>query len=141
KRQREKAMSDRRFERRFTMRALNIHMDPLMIECGIGKLLDAFLRDVEPVCDCDFLADESFESFGRIEGAFGHRSKPTTEAQRHRELPEMPKIAEIEDTLDNRSVLPSFSPCLRATVDVIFSSPTPDECSRYPTNTFCAVLS
>jgi hypothetical protein len=35
-------------------------------------LLDALLRDVEPVSDGDFLADESFEGFRRIKGAFGH---------------------------------------------------------------------
>ena len=58
-RQREKAVGDRCFERRFTAGALNVNVDPLMVERGIGKLLDAFLRDVEPVSNGDFLADES----------------------------------------------------------------------------------
>ena len=52
-------MSDRRFERRFTAGALNVNVDPLMVERGISKLLDALLRDVEPVSNGDFLADES----------------------------------------------------------------------------------
>ena len=52
-------MRDGRFEWRFTASALNVNVDPLMVERGIGKLLDALLRDVEPVSDGDFLADES----------------------------------------------------------------------------------
>ena len=71
-RQCEKAMSDRRFERRLAARALNVHVDPLMVERGIGKLLDALLCHVEPISNGNFLADESFESFRGIEDAFGH---------------------------------------------------------------------
>ena len=56
----------------FTTRALNVHVDPLMVERSVGKLLDALLRDVEPISDGDFLADESFESFEGIECSFGH---------------------------------------------------------------------
>ena len=50
-------MSDRSSERRFTAGALNVNMDPLMVERGVGKLLDALLSDVEPVSNGDFLAD------------------------------------------------------------------------------------
>jgi len=35
---------------------------PLVVERGVSELLDAFLRNVEPVSDGDLLADEIFES-------------------------------------------------------------------------------
>ena len=69
---REKAVRNRCFEWRFTASALNVNVNPLMVKGGIGKLLDALLRDVEPVSNGDFLADEIFESFGGVEDAFGH---------------------------------------------------------------------
>jgi hypothetical protein len=37
-----------------------------MVKRSVGELLDALLRDVEPVSDGDFLADKGFQSFGRI---------------------------------------------------------------------------
>ena len=71
-RQRKKAVSNRRFEGRFPAGTLDVNMNPLMVERGIGKLLDAFLRDDEPVSDSDFLTDEILETFGGVEYAFGH---------------------------------------------------------------------
>ena len=60
-REREKAVSNGSSKRRFTAGALNVNVDPLMVERGISKLLDAFLRDVEPVSNGNFLADQVFE--------------------------------------------------------------------------------
>src|SRR3954452_3194373 len=74
-RQCEKTVSDGRFERRFTAGAVNVHVDPLMVERGVGKLLDALLRDFEPIGNSDFLTDQVFEGIREVESAFGHRSK------------------------------------------------------------------
>jgi hypothetical protein len=71
-RQGEKAVRNWRFERRFTASTLNVNVDPLMVKGGISELLDALLRDVKPVSNGNFLADESFESFRRVEDVFGH---------------------------------------------------------------------
>ena len=79
-------MSDWRFERRFSASALNIDMNPLMVKRGVGELLDAFLRYVEPISYGNFLADEIFESLRRIESAFGHICVIPSVARDHYEL-------------------------------------------------------
>jgi hypothetical protein len=63
---------DWRFERRFAMRALDLNVNPLVVERSISKLLDALLGNVEPVGDGDLLADEVFEGVWGIKYAFGH---------------------------------------------------------------------
>jgi hypothetical protein len=47
-------------------------MYPLVVKRGVGELLDALLRDGEPVSDGNFLTDEILESFWGIEDEFGH---------------------------------------------------------------------
>jgi hypothetical protein len=128
-------VGNRSFERRFTARALNIDVDPLMIKSGIGELLDAFLRDVEPVRDGNFLADQSFEGFRRIENSFRHEIQTyhgDTETRRHGENQVSLFIGELsmhlllrsvfwrnpdgKDSCKNYFLLFSVSPCLRASV-------------------------
>src|SRR5579859_2428961 len=55
--QRQKTVRDRHAERRFTARAFDIDVDPLMVSGGFGKAVDALLRNFQPVADHDFLAD------------------------------------------------------------------------------------
>src|SRR5512142_1031259 len=89
-------MRDGSLERRFVARALHVNVDPLVIERGVGELLNALLGYIEPVGDGDLLADEVFEGVGRIEDAFGHKNQNLPRS--HGELPKLPKIAEIEPT-------------------------------------------
>ena len=49
-------MRDRRLERRLAGRARGVDVNPLVIAGRIGELLNAILRDLEPVADGDFLA-------------------------------------------------------------------------------------
>ena len=48
-------------------------MYPLMVEGGVGELLNSFLRYVEPIGDGNFLADEILKSVWGVEYAFGHK--------------------------------------------------------------------
>src|SRR6185369_15161051 len=52
---------DRRFERRLDGGSRGIDVDPLRVAGGGGELIDALLRDLEPVADRDFLADASLK--------------------------------------------------------------------------------
>jgi hypothetical protein len=63
-RKREKAMSNCAAEGRFALSALGIQMNPLVVLGGIGKFLDAILRDDEPICRGEFA---SFELLQRIQ--------------------------------------------------------------------------
>jgi hypothetical protein len=63
KRKREKAVRHGASERRFTLSAPGVQVNPLAVLGGIGEFLDAFLRDDEPVCGREFA---SFELLQRI---------------------------------------------------------------------------
>ena len=56
-RQRQEPVRDRRLERRLGRRARRVDVDPLVIAGRVGELIDALLRDLEPVADGDLLAD------------------------------------------------------------------------------------
>src|SRR4051812_27067820 len=56
-RQRQKPMRDRRTEWRLAFGARRIDMDPLPIVGRVGELIDARLRDLEPLADRNFLPD------------------------------------------------------------------------------------
>jgi hypothetical protein len=71
-REREKAMGDGRLERRFAAGALNVNVDPLVVKRGISKLLNAFLCNLEPASNRNFLANQIFERVGGIKYALGH---------------------------------------------------------------------
>jgi hypothetical protein len=57
-RQRQKAVRDGRAVGRFGLRALGVQVNPLVVASGFGKLIDALLRNFEPVAGRDFLADQ-----------------------------------------------------------------------------------
>ena len=48
-------MRDRGAERGFPPRALNVDVNPLVVAGSFGKLVDALLRDFQPVADNDLL--------------------------------------------------------------------------------------
>src|ERR1700674_880462 len=68
----QKAMRDGRAKRRFGDRALALDMDPLAIAGRLGKVVDAFLGDFQPIGDNDLLAHEILEVLQGIYGDCWH---------------------------------------------------------------------
>src|SRR6478672_1901468 len=91
-RQSKKTVGDGSFEGGFAAGALHVNVDPLVVERGISKLLNALLGHVEPAGDGDFLAYEVFERVGGIENSFGHKIQNLP--RRHGETAMNAKIAE-----------------------------------------------
>ncbi len=60
-------MRNRCAERRFAARPFDVDVDPLMVASGVGELVDAFLRDFQPVAHHDFLARLPGELFETAE--------------------------------------------------------------------------
>ena len=60
-RKREKTMGNAAAEGRFALGAFGVQVNPLAVLGGIGKFLDAILRDHEPVCHGEFAAFELFQ--------------------------------------------------------------------------------
>ena len=52
--------------------ALLVNMDPLMVERGIGKHIDALLRHFDPFGRADYFAFKGGELFVRIDNYFFH---------------------------------------------------------------------
>ena len=66
-------MRDRRAEGRLALRAVGVHVDPLLVAGGFGEQVDALLRHLEPVRGAELLPDPITECLhvGNDEG-FGH---------------------------------------------------------------------
>ena len=47
--------------------ALHIHVNPLMVECGVGKHVDTFLVHGEPLAGTQFLAQMGGKFFVRVD--------------------------------------------------------------------------
>ena len=54
-------MRDGRTKRAFALRPLYIDVNPLMIACTVGELIDALLVNGEPVRDSQFLSHKLLE--------------------------------------------------------------------------------
>src|SRR5262245_15480228 len=71
-RQCEEAVGDGSAERGFTLRALGVNVDPLVVERGVSELLYAVLGHGEPIAHGNLLAGEFLQRIRRSHCAFGH---------------------------------------------------------------------
>src|SRR4051812_29378268 len=67
-------MRDSLAARHLRFRALLIDMDPLLVAGRIRKLVDAILRNLDPVADADLCADGGSEIFETVE--YAHKFCP-----------------------------------------------------------------
>jgi hypothetical protein len=52
-------VGDRAAEGALRLRALDVHVDPLVVAGGVGELVDVLLGDLVPVAAAELAADES----------------------------------------------------------------------------------
>jgi hypothetical protein len=64
--------------RRFAFCAFYVLMNPLVIAGGFGKLVDAFLRNFEPVADSDFLSKQGTGFVNGLKFSNGHVVTPAS---------------------------------------------------------------
>ena len=64
-------MGDRGAERALRLRALHVHVDPLVVARDLGELVDVLLGDLAPVARADGLPDERLELVDSVHGGGG----------------------------------------------------------------------